>query len=82
MKYQKTIFQFLLIVTLLLAVQTLEAQCPMCRISLESNMKNGGTAGAGINKGILYLLVLPYLMVGGLAYIWWKNRKMNVDTQN
>jgi hypothetical protein len=62
---------------LLLAVipPSLPAQCPMCKIGAESNLKNGGTAGSGLNTGILYLLVLPYLMVGGLGYIWWKNRK-------
>jgi hypothetical protein len=51
------------------------AQCPMCRMSAESNMQNGGTAGAGLNAGILYMLVAPYLIVGGLAFWWWKNRK-------
>lgn len=50
------------------------AQCPMCRIGAETNMAHGGTAGAGLNKGILLLLGLPYLLVGSLGYIWWKNR--------
>jgi hypothetical protein len=51
------------------------AQCPMCKMTAESNMKNGGTAGAGLNAGILYMLVAPYLIVGALAFWWWKNRK-------
>jgi hypothetical protein len=52
-----------------------DAQCPMCRMSLESNLKNGGTAGKGINAGILMLLMTPYLLVGGIAYVWYRNRK-------
>ena len=52
-----------------------EAQCPMCRMSAESNLKNGGTAGKGLNKGILYMLVTPYLIVGTLGFIWWRNRR-------
>jgi hypothetical protein len=54
---------------------SVDAQCPMCRMSAESNLKNGGTAGKGLNKGILYLFFTPYLVVGTLAYIWWKNNK-------
>lgn len=50
------------------------AQCPMCRIGAETNMAGGGTAGNGLNKGILLLLSLPYLIVGVFAYMWWKNK--------
>jgi hypothetical protein len=36
----------------------------MCRSTLENNFSNGNPGiGAGINTGILYLLVLPYLAV-------------------
>jgi hypothetical protein len=52
-----------------------EAQCPMCRMSLESNLKNGGTAGKGINTGILFLLMTPYLLVGGIAFVWYRNKR-------
>jgi hypothetical protein len=53
-----------------------DAQCPMCRISAESNLKNGGTAGKGLNKGILYLFFTPYLVVGTLGFLWWRNNKL------
>ncbi|MFK7799066.1 MAG: hypothetical protein AB8E82_16555 [Aureispira sp.] len=53
----------------------LEAQCPMCRMSAESNLKAGGTAAAGLNKGIIYLLIGPYIMVSTLAFLWWRNRR-------
>lgn len=54
---------------------TAHAQCPMCRMSAESNMKNGGTAGKGLNKGILYLFFTPYLIIGTLGFLWWKHKK-------
>ena len=60
-------------------VDVAQAQCPMCRMSLESNLKNGGTQGKGINAGILYLLVTPYLIVGGIAFVWYRNRKQRLD---
>ena len=50
------------------------AQCPMCRMSVQSNMNEGGSAGSGLNTGILYLLATPYLAIGVLGYLWWKNR--------
>ncbi|MFM7089455.1 MAG: hypothetical protein ACKOZZ_01465 [Bacteroidota bacterium] len=51
------------------------AQCPMCKMAAESNLKNGGSAGKGLNAGILYMLLTPYLLVGGLAFWWIKNKK-------
>ncbi len=57
------------------------AQCPMCRTGLESNLKNGGTMGRGINAGILMLFAMPYLLVGGIAYVWIKNKKGNEDQE-
>jgi len=44
-------------------------------MAAESNLKNGGSAGKGLNAGILYMLVVPYLVVGTIGFIWWKNHK-------
>lgn len=57
------------------------AQCPMCRMSLESNLKNGGTAGQGMNAGILLLLATPYLLVGGIAFVWYRNKKTQANVE-
>jgi hypothetical protein len=52
------------------------AQCAMCRSTLENNFSNGdGGIAAGINTGILYLLVMPYLAVMILGYLWYKSTK-------
>lgn len=61
--------------TLLATPNTGQAQCPMCKIAAESNYKHGGETGKGLNRGILYMLATPYLLVGGLGYIWWRNRR-------
>jgi hypothetical protein len=80
---QKTvkILRGLFAMSILIIVSSVDAlaQCPMCRISLESNLKNGGTAGSGINAGIFMLLGMPYLIVGTIAFVWWKNRKTKDD---
>jgi hypothetical protein len=54
------------------------AQCAMCRATLENNFSNGKAGiAAGINVGILYLLVMPYLAVMTLGYFWYKSSKKN-----
>lgn len=60
----------------------LYSQCPMCKIAAESNLEAGGTEGKGLNKGILYMLTMPYLLVATLGFIWWKNNKQVVQNEN
>jgi len=42
------------------------AQCAMCRAVLES--EESQSAAEGINDGILFLMAVPYILVGTLAY--------------
>jgi hypothetical protein len=52
---------------------TAEAQCAMCKAQLE---KRDNAKNTGINSGILYLMIFPYVLIGGVAYFWVKsNRK-------
>lgn len=78
---KRILFVFLLlIVFLLFAHPDMLAQCPMCKLSAESNLRDGGTQGKGLNTGILYMFAMPYLIVGTLGYLWYKNRK-NYDKE-
>ncbi|MDR7130420.1 hypothetical protein J2X69_002770 [Algoriphagus sp. 4150] len=52
------------------------AQCAMCRASVENNVSNGETSiGAGLNLGIMYLFVMPYLIAMVLGFFWYRNAK-------
>lgn len=51
-----------------------EAQCAMCRAVLES--EDGAATAKGINDGIVYLMAVPYILVGALFYMVY--RKMSV----
>lgn len=66
---------FALVILLVLAAEPLAAQCAMCKASAETNLKAGGGDPQGLNAGILYMLMLPYLLVGSMGYWWWRNRK-------
>jgi hypothetical protein len=79
-KYNSSIIIIIgFVILAILLPESIDAQCPMCKMSAESNMKGGGTAGRGLNAGILYMLVMPYLIVGGIAFWWWRNRKTSYD---
>ncbi len=79
----KKILKGAILIIALSFIQNIEtqAQCPMCKTGLESNLKNGGSMGRGINIGILMLFSMPYLLVGGIAYVWVKNKKGSDDQE-
>ena len=54
-------------------IYDVEAQCAMCRAVLET--EEGQTAAEGINDGIMYLMVFPYLLMAGVAYFIYRSRK-------
>lgn len=63
-----------LFILILLFNNVLKAQCAMCKAVVES----GDLSEAeGLNSGILYLMVFPYILVGTLLYFIIKNRKKN-----
>ena len=43
-----------------------EAQCAMCRAALES--EESGVQAEAINDGIVYLMVIPYILVAVAGY--------------
>jgi hypothetical protein len=42
------------------------AQCAMCRAALES--EEGGVQAEAVNDGIVYLMAIPYILVGILGF--------------
>ena len=67
----------LLIALIFMACIPMEAQCAMCRAVLES--EEGGAAAKGINNGIVYLMLFPYLLIGGVGYIIYRMRKKAIS---
>ncbi len=51
------------------------SQCAMCKSVVESNIEGGSSIGAGLNDGILYLMVMPYIALAIVALIWSKYNK-------
>jgi uncharacterized membrane protein len=73
-KLKTTLFAILFF----LANANLQAQCAMCRASLESTGNNA--QAEAVNDGIVYLMVIPYVLVGivgFLIYRMYSNKKEN-----
>ncbi|MHA8051598.1 hypothetical protein V7S79_10855 [Aquirufa sp. ROCK-SH2] len=69
-------FTFLLLVIVLFISIDSFGQCAMCRTTIESSISNGrSNIATGLNTGILYLLSAPYLLVAGIAFLWFKQSK-------
>jgi len=71
----KLLILFVFSFTMTFGAIDVSAQCPMCKMSAEQNLKMGGTAGKGLNRGILMMLAMPYVIVGSLGYVWLRNRR-------
>jgi hypothetical protein len=71
--YKRLLFLILLVFLFQFDAQ---AQCAMCRTTVESTVSNGrSNIATGLNTGILYLLAAPYLLVGAVAWLWFRQSK-------
>ena len=50
------------------------AQCVMCKAVAEDSA-NDGSLGRGLNSGILYLMAVPYAIMGFFAWFVFRKRK-------
>ncbi|MCF6307587.1 MAG: hypothetical protein L3J09_06505 [Flavobacteriaceae bacterium] len=64
---------YILLILIFLAVIPADAQCAMCRAVLESD--ENVQAAKGINNGIMYLMIFPYLLIAGVGYAIYRSRK-------
>lgn len=66
----RLLLKFIIVAGLLLTSVTVQSQCAMCRASLESE---GNVAKAeAVNDGIVYLMVIPYVLVAIIGFIIYK----------
>ena len=63
-------YVWLVVLALVLIADVSFGQCSMCKKSAE----DGGQAG-GLNSGILYLMSVPYILFGFVAFFWYKTSR-------
>ena len=66
MPNKRALFIYLFIF-LIIGIEETYSQCSMCRAVLQS--EEGQATAKGINNGILYLMAIPYIIVG---IVGWK----------
>jgi hypothetical protein len=70
LRLKKALVLVLLSLSLVTGFHNAQAQCSVCRTSVENaEQEGGGNMARGINNGILYLMVIPYLFAGVTALI-------------
>lgn len=65
----------LFVILFFLSYQIATAQCAMCKAVVESG---NASEAEGLNSGIIYLMVFPYLLVGALIYFIIKSKKNKI----
>ena len=68
-----TAFALLLGVLLSLAPLAASAQCVMCKSQIEAaRQERDDYDVAGLNKGIVYMMMVPYILMGAVGYFWYR----------
>ncbi|RZJ58523.1 MAG: hypothetical protein EOO55_00405 [Hymenobacter sp.] len=57
----------------LLVVAPAQAQCVMCKAQVEAaRAERDDYDVAGLNKGIVYMMIVPYILMGTIGYFWYR----------
>ena len=69
---KKSLLILLVVLSSFFMNNTLEAQCSLCT---KTAQQLGEKPAQGMNSGILYLMIMPFAIVGFIGFRWWKNNK-------
>ena len=67
-----------LVIAFSLAALEVKAQgCVMCKAQVgeHKDQDEAKLVGSSLNTGILYLMAAPYLLIGTVGFIWYRNNK-------
>jgi hypothetical protein len=71
---KKGLVIFSLFIACLLMAPHVFSQCAMCT---KTAQQLGEKPAQGLNAGILYLMLMPFAIVGVIGFRWWRNREKN-----
>lgn len=63
-----------LLLFMLLLTDFAGAQCAMCRATAETAANDNKGIGEGLNLGIVYLMLVPYVLLGTIAFIFFRKK--------
>ena len=53
-------------------IEESKAQCSICA---KTTQQMGDKPARGFNSGIIYLMLVPYAVIGVIGYKWWKSNR-------
>jgi hypothetical protein len=63
----------IILLLLIISPEFSHAQCAMCQRSAETSLAAGNNTAKGLNAGILYMMMVPYVLISVIGYWWYKN---------
>lgn len=75
---KKILLIFLMIAVSFAMQQSATAQCSLCT---KTAQQLGEKPAQGLNQGILYILFMPFALMGIIGYRWYKNNKAIEDEE-
>jgi len=72
------LFSLVILVAALVITTEVNAQgCVMCcaQVGENKDQDEAKLVGTSLNTGILYLMAAPYLLIGTVGFIWYRNKK-------
>lgn len=55
--------------------------CAQCSICTKTAGQLGEKKATGLNSGIVYLMLSPFVLVGFIGYKWWRGEKEYQSTE-
>ena len=74
MKIMKKIF-ILILTTFFFSFLFSHSALAQCSICAKSVQQMGDKPAQGFNSGIIYLMMIPYAVIGVIGYKWWKSNR-------
>lgn len=74
---KRQVFMGILLILLIWIVSPIlaEAQCAMCNATAATATEGKKESALALNRGILFLMAIPYILLSSLVIIWWQFSK-------
>lgn len=67
--------KWIIAVLIVISPLVVDAQCSMCKAVAESSQDGGSSIADGLNHGIVYLMTIPYILMGAVGFALYRHKK-------
>jgi hypothetical protein len=73
---KKFAYRLFLSIVFMLTTLVFQAQCAMCKANAENASRENASVGEELNDGIIYLMLMPYMMLAVVVMIFYRKKIM------